>query len=251
MRTSTDDRRHPAIRHLIWATLAAFALCACDPGPSPNELQAMKAKRAEAAAQEQAENFHKLKKVGRPDLALDLAEDLLRKYPDSQAAASIKPELETLRTEIHAMREEVRLKSLWSYFDDEVKDAGGKMQSAYMFAKAPIAEAEPGKQAPRARLVLRKHPQWGDSVYLLSERGPFVCPDPCKVTVHFDGETRVVPGEIPSTGEHAIFVEDFAYFATHLADAKLVSFDVELRDLGAKTLEFEVGGYDPATIGTP
>ncbi len=233
------------------ATLLPLALCACDPGPSPDELKAMKAKRADAAATAQLDDFNKLKSGGRPDLALDIAEDLLRKYPNSQAAAKVRPELDALREEIHAVRDTARLKALWSYFDDEVKDAGGKMQSAYMFAKEPLGEAAPGKEAPRARLVLRRHPQWGESVYLLSERGPFVCAEPCQVTFQVDGETRTVPGEIPSTGEHAVFVEDFAWFAAHLADAKIVSFDVQLRDAGAKTLAFEVGGYDPATIGTP
>ena len=92
----------------------------------------------------------------------------------------------------------------------------------------------------------------GDSVYLLSERGPFTCGTPCELTLRFDDDpARTVGGEIPSTGEHAIFVEDFAYFATHLADADLVSIDVTLEDGGAQTVEFEVGGYDPGTIGAP
>ena len=196
------------IRIPMLAALLPLALCACDPGPSPDELKAMKAKRADAAATAQLDDFNKLKSGGRPDLALDIAEDLLRKYPNSQAAAKVRPELDALREEIHAVRD-------------------------------------------TARLVLRRHPQWGESVYLLSERGPFVCAEPCQVTFQVDGETRTVPGEIPSTGEHAVFVEDFAWFAAHLADAKIVSFDVQLRDAGAKTLAFEVGGYDPATIGTP
>ena len=234
------------------AMFAALMLCACDPGPSPDELQAIKAQRAEAAAQQQVENFRQLKTAGRAALALNLAEHLLATYPQSQAAASVRGEIEALRAEVNATRETARLSALWVYHDGDSEEAGGRVRSAYIFSKSPIGPAQAGKEAPRARMVLRRHPEWGDSVYLLSERGPFTCGTPCQVTLRFDdAPARTVGGEIPSTGEHAIFVEDFAYFATHLADASVVSIDVTLQDGGAQTVQFEVGGYDTETIGTP
>ncbi len=57
-------------------------------------------------------------------------------------------------------------------------------------------------------------------------------------------------GEIPETGEHAIFVKDFAYFVKHLPDAAKVSIEAALANGGTRTLVFEVGGYDSATVGT-
>lgn len=232
--------------------LLAMALCACDPGPSADELQAMKAARAEAAAQQQVDNFRQLKSAGRSDLALNLAEHLLATHPNSKAAASVRGEIDALRAEVNATRETARLAALWVYHDGESEEAGGRVRSAYIFSKSPIGPAQAGKEAPRARMVLRRHPEWGDSVYLLSERGPFTCGTPCELTLRFDDDpARTVGGEIPSTGEHAIFVEDFAYFATHLADAGMVSIDVTLQDGGAQTVQFEVGGYDLETIGAP
>src|SRR5690606_4892666 len=46
-----------AVRKGRFAMVAflGLALCACDPGPSPDELQAIKATRAETAAQQQVE----------------------------------------------------------------------------------------------------------------------------------------------------------------------------------------------------
>ncbi|MCX7556331.1 hypothetical protein OS187_05775 [Xanthomonadaceae bacterium JHOS43] len=231
------------------AALAALAGC----GPSEAERQAQaQAKmqaRMEAEAQKQLGNFQQLKASGRSDLALNVADHVLKTFPQTQAAVVLKAEVEPLRVQMQTEREARRLADLWVYHDEHDADAGGRVRTAYIFARDPLAK-QPGKEAARARLVLRRHPQWGDDVYLLSEHGPFACGSPCRLSVTFDGAAaRTVSGEIPATGEHAIFVKDFAYFVQHLPEAGVVSIDATLADGSAHTLVFEVGGYDPATIG--
>ena len=236
----------------VLAMVAALALLpACEKVPSEEEKQAVMQARIEAEAQKQYDNYKQLKAGGRADLALNIADHVITNFPQTPAASALRAEIEPLRAQINAEREERRLQGLWVYHDAHDAEAGGRVQTAYIFATEPLAPAEAGKEAPRARLVLRRHPQWGNDVYLLSEHGPFSCGSPCRLTVQFDDEAaRTVAGEVPETGEHAIFVKDFAHFVQHLPNAAKVRIDAVLKNGGARTLEFEVGGYSAATIGT-
>lgn len=241
------------IRSIVLAFTACAFVClaACDGVPDEAEKQAVQQARIEAAAQKQLENYHQLKTTGRADLALNIADHVLKTFPQSRAAAEIKPDVDALRAQVNDERRMQQLKALWVYHDEHDAEAGGRVRSAYIFAKDLLGPPENGEPAPRGRLVLRRHPQWGDDVYLLSERGPFVCGSPCRLNVQFDGaEPRLVEGEIPETGEHAIFVKDFARFARDLPGAQKVRVETELKEAGPVTMEFEVGGYDPETIGT-
>lgn len=229
--------------------LASLAGCGPSEAERQAEAQAKMQARVEAEAQKQYANYQQLKASGRTDLALNIADHMIKTLPQAQATAKIKAEVEPLRAQIAAEQEARRLKDLWVYHDGHDVEAGGRVRTAYIFATEPLAK-EPGKEPARARLVLRRHPQWGDDVYLLSEHGPFTCGSPCRLQVSFDGDARTVDGEIPETGEHAIFVKDFAYFVQHLPDASKVSIEAVLANGGARTLVFDVGGYDPATVGT-
>ena len=238
----------------IVALLASMILplTACDQVDPEAELAQRRQARVEAEVEKQYHNFEQLLASGRADLALNIADHVLKTYPNSKLAPKFKEKVEPLRAQIVAERETRRLDELWVYHDEDDAEAGGRVRTAYLFAKDPIGPAEAGMEAPRARLVLRRHPQWGDDVYLLSERGPFSCGNPCELQVQFDdGEVRTVPGEIPETGEHAIFVKDFEYFTQHLPDAKLVKVNATLADGGAQVISFEVGGYKSDTISGP
>ncbi len=231
--------------------VVALGLAACDGVPTEAEKQSVQQARVEAAAQKQLENYHQLKATGRADLALNIADHVLKNFPQTRAAAELKPDVEALRAQVGEERKMQRLKGLWVYHDEHDAEAGGRVRSAYIFAKEALGPAKNGEPAPRGRLVLRRHPQWGDDVYLLSERGPFTCTSPCRLVVHFDGAApREVDGEIPETGEHAIFVKDFPHCAANLPGAQVVRIETTLKEAGPVTMEFEVGGYDPQTIGT-
>jgi hypothetical protein len=193
-----------------------------------------------------------MQSIGRDDLALNFANDILLRFPDTRAAIETRPLADALRVKVDASKEDARLRELWAYHTTDDKDAGGTVRTAYVYSANTLGPPEAGKEAPKARLVLRRHPQWGDDVYLLSDRGHFQCGDPCTVSVQFDdAPATVYPAKLPETGEPAMFVEDFKTFVTALPNAARVRFDVVLRDGGAQTPEFEVGGYDETTIGSP
>lgn len=212
----------------------ALALAACNPGPSQEEIAAMKAQRAEADANQQWQHFNDAKTAGRNELALNFADYLARNHPASAAWKAVQPQADALRTQLAAESETKRLREAWAYH----ADAGVK--TAYIYSK--------DKQA---RLVLRRHPEWGDDVYLLDEskRG-FSCATLCTVSVQFDeGAAKTYPASIPATGEPAIFVEDFKQFVSSLPAATRVRVAAKLKGGTAFAAQFEVGEYDASTVG--
>jgi len=219
----------------VFPAAAALLLAACNPGPSQEEIAAQRAARAEADANQQWRHFDEARAAGRSELALNFAAYLERNHPGSAAWKNVQPQAAELRAKLDAEAETTRLREAWAYH----ADAGVK--SAYVWSR--------DKQA---RLVLRRHPQWGDDVYLLTERGKFACGSPCTVSVQLaDAAAQTYPASIPETGEPAIFVEDFRKFVPALPAATIVRVTAQLNDGSTVTPEFEVGGYSTATIGTP
>lgn len=238
---------------LVLAIGAAFALAGCNNAEKLEaEKQARHARAAEAKSAERLASLKQLRASGREDLALNLAEDIVRSFPGTAAAKEVAPMIEEMRAKVAADAEGRRLADLWVYHSGEDADAGGVVRSAYLFSSNTLGPAEAGQEAPRARLVLRRHPQWGDDVYLLTGRGHFSCGNPCTVSVQFDDAAPTdYPGKLPETGEPAMFVEDFRTFVTTLPGAQRVRFTVTLDDGSTHVPEFEVGGYDETTIGSP
>jgi hypothetical protein len=238
-----------ALKAFVPVLLLALAAC----GPSNEErLAAQRAKRMQIEATKQMENLKQLQTMGRDDLALNLANDIVARYPGTEAATQAKAMIEPLTAKANAEREKRRLQGLWVYHNNEDAEAGGVVKSAYLYSANTLGEAEPGKEAPKARLVLRRHPQWGDDVYLLTDRGHFACGKPCTVSVQFDDKpAEIYPGKLPETGEPAMFVEDFVKFVSALPEAGKVRFEVTLDDGSKHTPEFEVAEYNEETIGSP
>ena len=237
----------------VLAIGAALALSACNNAEKLEaEKQARHARAAEAKASERLVSLKQLRSSGREDLALNLAEDIVKTFPGTSAAKEVAPMLEEMRTKVASDAEYRRLAGLWVYHSGEDAEAGGMVRSAYIFSSNTLGEAEAGKEAPKARLVLRRHPQWGDDVYLLTDKGHFACGNPCTVSVQFDDAPATdYPGKLPETGEPAMFVEDFKTFVTALPGAQRVRFSITLDDGSTHTPEFEVSGYDETTIGSP
>jgi hypothetical protein len=238
---------------LVFALGAAFALAGCDNSAKLEaEKQARHARAAEAKASERLASLKQLRNSGREDLALNLAEDIVKSFPGTAAAKEVAPLLDEMRAKVSSDAEYRRLAALWVYHSGEDADAGGMVRSAYLYSSNTLGEAEPGKEAPKARLVLRRHPQWGDDVYLLTDKGKYACGNPCTVSAQFDDAPATdYPASLPQTGEPAMFVEDFRTFVTPLPNAQRVRFSVTLDDGSTHTPEFEVAGYDETTIGSP
>ncbi|HEX6832255.1 MAG TPA: hypothetical protein VF132_01870 [Rudaea sp.] len=177
------------------------------------------------------------------DLAATLGDELIRKYPDSASAAKAKETLEDVRAKATAQTEARRLARLWAYAASP--EAGGTQYTAAIASKDPIGIAN-----AKVRLVLRQHPKWGQSVYLLLDNATFDCRKGCAtLPVAFDdAPAQRMKAVIPPTGEPALFIDDDKGFIARMEKAKKVAITATLKNAGEKTFVFEVGGYDPAKL---
>ena len=153
-----------------------------------------------------------------------------------------------MREELEALLEKRRLANLWDYQAIPV-EGGGTQHTAAIYSKVvmPLEEGTPAP-TPDARLILRRHPDWGDSVYLVLEMSALRCGPPCRLSIRFDdAPAREFAGEPADTGTGpALFIKDEAAFREALMQAQ--SLRIELPRSGAlvPVFEFEVGGFRPA-----
>ena len=139
---------------------------------------------------------------------------------------------------------ERRLKELWIYQD--VTTEGGVQKSATIFSRTvEVGEGELQPE-PDAQLVLRDHPSWGRSAYLLLAQARFKCGKPCAMMIAFDtGDPQRFTGLQADSGKGpALFINNETAFIAALKQARLVHIALP-KDSGlVSSLSFEVGGYD-------
>ena len=223
------------IRLAIAAVLLGVFLGACSQsGPAPAPGAAANDPRAEqdlvAYQQLIAANSH--------EIAVTMGNEIIRKYPNSNAAAEVRKTIEQVKATAKAAADAKRLKALWAY---QVGEQRGGAQSA-----ASIYSSEPSSEKERLRLILRRHADWGESAYVFADGNGFKCPAPCALSLRFDDQ----PAEkwkafTPETGEPAIFIEEDKKFAQRLTQTRKVAIDATLVDRGPTTIVFETGGFDP------
>jgi len=236
-----------AIRELLVMLLGA-TLGACSgsnaPAPAANGPSSAAAAQAasEAKATKDATLYEQMRSSQSWDLAVSLGDELVHKYPNSAAAAQVKQTLEDVRAKATSQREARRLARLWSYA--AVPEAGGTQYTGAVESKEPLKAGE------RVRLVLRVHPKWGRSVYLLLDNAKFDCSKGCAtLPVRFDdAPAQRMKATIPPTGEPALFIDDDKGFIAKMLKAKSVAIDATIKGEGAKTFVFEIGGYDATKL---
>lgn len=234
---------HP-LKPLLLA--AALALAACQPAEDPQAAAAAQAAVNEQAAEAMAKQFEAEFAKRNWGLARAHGDVLLAKYPDSQAAARIRPLHEEARAEADAEREQRRLASLWMYQTEAV--GSSQQLSAAIYAKD---EVDTGGGAKPVRLIFRDHPEWGDSSYLTLEAGDFDCYGGCRVKVALDdGKPRPMAASRPDTDEAiAMFIEDEqALWALAQQAEKTLSIEFPVKAGGTRTAVFEVGELQPAKL---
>ena len=113
----------------IVALLASMILplTACDQVDPEAELAQRRQARVEAEVEKQYHNFEQLLASGRADLALNIADHVLKTYPNSKLAPKFKEKVEPLRAQIVAERETRRLDELWVYHDEDDAEAGAHL----------------------------------------------------------------------------------------------------------------------------
>jgi hypothetical protein len=235
----------------------AIALCvltvlgACsgsNPPPSPAQTAAAAKAAIEAKADNALKLYEQMRTSGSWDLATSLGDELLKKYPNTPAAAQVQKTLPEMRAKAAEQGETRRLARLWAY--NAVPETGGTQYTAAIASKQPLKNADAKHKTRRIRLVLRQHPKWGQSVYLLLDDATFDCRKGCAtLPVHFDdAPAQRMKATIPPTGEPALFIDDDKGFIAKMQKAKSVAIDVTIKDDGDETVAFEVGAFDPAKL---
>lgn len=229
--------------------VAALLLAAC--GPSSKEVAAEHAEaeqtQKEAAANAQARNYVQARDAGQYELAQAYARQLLHDAPDSVAAREVKTTLDDTNVKADQARDKRRLRALWTY-NTELLDGGGDNNVVYSAAiYATVDPNDNGDQVP-VRLVMRRHPQWGRSAYLVLDHGEFDCPPGCKVSVQFDDKPPMMMDSSKSDqNRQAMFINDEATLRDALDKVRVITFQVHV-DGRPRTLSFEVGGFDRAQL---
>ena len=220
-----------------------IGLTACQGEEAGNGGQA----RLDAAQQARAEalyaRYESARAAGNPEVAEQAADELRGKYEGSAMAAKLEPTLDAVRAQAEAARETRRLQGLWDYQANAVQ--GGTQRSATVFSKTPDLGEDAPAPIPDAQLVLRDHPAWGRSAYLLLEQKKFDCGKPCAMRIAFDDApaTQWKGRQADSGKGPALFIEDDAAFEKALAGAKRVRIELPKGSGRLPALVFEVGGY--------
>ena len=231
------------MKHALLAIALVALLPACQGGDPQAAAQAAAAQAAaqERAAEDMARQFDDAVAAQNWHLAKGLGDVLLMDHPASAAAARIKPRLEEIRAKAEAEAQQRRLAALWSYGEEPVK--GGTQLSAAIYSQEPV-DTDGGGAHP-VRLIFRDHPDWGRSAYLVLEAGDFDCYGGCRLKVVADGKTHALPGSRPKTDEAiAMFIDDHKALWKLAKASKQLSIEFPTKDVGRKTVDFEVGGLD-------
>nr|WP_295382317.1 hypothetical protein [Pseudoxanthomonas sp.] len=231
-------------RILIVPVLAGvLALSAC----GDREAEQRAAAQAQAAANEESANqlagkFDAAQASRDWDMARIHGVALLDQYPDTQAAARIKPLLEEVKAKAEGAREERRLQALWDYA--QIAADGGTQRTAAIHGKDPVDVD--GSGAKPVQLIFRDHPKWKRSSYLVLQAGDFRCAGGCKVKVTADGApARTMDAWRPDTDEAiAMFITDQKALWKLARKTRVLEIEFPVKAGGTRKAMFETGGLD-------
>lgn len=238
----------PGALRTCLALMLCLGLAACS-GQDSAEGEVSVADQARAA--ELFDSYESARSDGNWEVAESYADQLRAKFPDSDAAMKLAPGLEQVRAAAGQAREARRLRGLWDY--QAVAVGKGVQRSATIYSRTvPSEEGEPAP-TPDAQLVLRDHPSWGRSAYLLLAQSRFECGKPCAMQIRFDdAEGRRFAGKQADSGKGpALFIEDEARFIEAMSHAKKLRIELPKGSGKIPALAFEVAGYDPSRFEKP
>jgi hypothetical protein len=217
----------------------AVLLAGCSQGgaPAPDAAQ-QQAQARNADAARNLDTYRQLLRIHNDGMAVTMGKEIVRRFPDSAAAKEVQQSLPAIEKRYLEASEKSRLAGLWLY---QVAPMSGGTQST-----ATIESSRP-TSGERVRLILRRHTDWGQSVFLYGSKPGFVCRGNCTIAATVDGKPVRIKAFAPSTGEPALMIRDDSGFIAMLRKAKKIDLDVTLVDGEKKeTLVYEVAGFDPA-----
>lgn len=227
------------LRFLAAATGALlFAGCSSQQGDGAAAQAPSQAQSKDAQANRQLDTYRQLLRIRNDQMAASLGQDIVDRYPGTAAAKEVQQTLPDIQKRWKAKSEARRLQGLWLYQLGPME--GGTQSTAAIYSSTPS-----GRDA--VRLVLRRHSDWGQSVFLFGSGHGFVCKGNCLLPASFDGKPHKLRAYRPNGGEPALFIRDDQAFIDALAKAKKITVEVTPQDSGKpETLTYEVAGFDPA-----
>jgi hypothetical protein len=240
--------RPPLLLYLLLLCLALSLFGCVDREAQQRELAAQRQARAEAAAAEGVAQVDAVLRDGKVEIAHAYAVDVVSRYAATEAGRALAARLPELESQARAIAEARRLENLWTYHQVDDAEAGGTVRTAYIHA------ASEGGGAPQVRLVLRRHPAWGQSIYLLMDSGgDFACQDECQVALKVDAE-QPQPLRISRAEDNvppAVFIEDDQKLLPIIVKARSLRISLPLAGGGEREFLFEVAALDPEQLGPP
>lgn len=231
-------------RYALIATVACswLLLAACSQQdqntPSPQEAAKAQAQQMAQEANRQLQTYQQALQQKNDELAAQIGEAIVQQFPASDAATQVKQTLPDVEQRAKASADKRRLAALWSYQVGPME--GGTQSTASLYSTRPSGDRA-------IRLVLRRHTQWGQSVFLFGIGHGFACKGNCTVPAQFDDKSHPLRAFLPTTGsEPAIFIRDDKPFIEAMEKAKRITMTVTTRDGDKQEVLFEVGGFDPA-----
>jgi hypothetical protein len=218
---------------IVLLALLALLAAACE--RAPVELSP----RQRAELDRQMQRFAAARMFAIAEAAEVYAAEIIARFPASPEAAALRAQWASLQAEADERRAERRRAELWRY------NAAENPRGLELLAELSSA---PRDDAPTMRLVLRRHPRFGQSVYLLIEReADFACERSCALQMRFDRSSaqvfaaRRALDNVPP----ALFLRDDQAFIAALEAADEMRIDVVLASGERVSYRFEVGGYQP------
>lgn len=228
------------------AVVLALTLGGCSAGGSAsNQAAGAAPSQAEARTQKSLELYRGLLAKHDYALAAPIGAGVVKRAPDSAAAKEIERTLADTQKRAAAINETRRLQALWLY--QSGTQSGGKQNTA------SLAPSHPASFHDRVQLVLRRHSDWGQSVYLYDHGGKgFVCKGHCRLALSWDGKPAAhASAFLPQTSDPALFIQHDKRFLAAMAQAHKLTIKVHMKDGSTPTLEFEVSGFEPAKWPEP
>jgi hypothetical protein len=232
------------MRHILWILLALF-LSACNTGDSDSTLSP----EDNAKAQQLLRDYNHARDSRNWIAAQQLGDRLRSKYGESDSAKLLSKSYDDTAKMADTVREENRLAAMWNYAS--IPAGSGKQYTAMIDSHVELDQNGVALNKPDAQLVLRVHPDWGRSSYLLLANKAFVCGKPCTMKIIFDGvNTLTFTGTQADSGQGpALFIDDHKAFYTAMLPAKKVKIVLPKNGEYAPSLVFDVGGYDASRLG--
>jgi hypothetical protein len=181
--------------------------------------------------------------------AQQLGDRLRSKYGNSDSAKILDKSYDETAKMADARREEDRLARLWNYAS--IPAGSGKQYSAMIDSHVELDQNGIPLNKPDARLVLRVHPDWGHSSYLLLSNDSFTCGTPCTMKIIFDhGDPIDFKGTQADSGQGpALFIDDYKAFYAAMLPASRIKILLPKKGDFTPSLVFDVSGYDSKRLG--